>query len=113
MPKDYEVYLDDILDSIKKINKYTKSISYKEFAKNTLISDGVIRNLEVIGEAVKRLPLEMKRKYPDIEWRKIAGIRDILIHEYSGINLEIVWDVVVNKIPKLKISVKGIKKELR
>lgn len=110
MPKDYKIYLDDILDSIEKIESYTKNISCKEFSKNNLVIDGVIRNLEIIGEAVKKLPLEIKRKYPDVEWKKIAGLRDILIHEYFGINLEIVWDIVVNKIPELRVSIEIIRK---
>jgi len=72
---------------------------------------GVTRNLGIIGEAVKNIPAEIKRKYPNIEWKKIAGLRDIIIHEYSGINLEIIWDIVVNKIPELKILINKIIKE--
>jgi len=113
MPKDYRIYLDDILDSIGKIEAYTKGISYEGFAKNSLVVDGVVRNLEVIGEAVKKLPADMKRKHPDIEWKKIAGLRDILIHEYSGIDLRIVWDVVENKVPELRDSIKSITNGLK
>ena len=91
MSKEYKVYLDDISESIKKIEKYIKGIPYNEFTKNTLIIDAVIRNLEIIGEAVKRIPANIRKKYPDIEWKKIAGLRDILIHEYSGINSKIIW----------------------
>lgn len=106
MPKSHKVYLDDILKSIDRIEHYTQGMSYKEFSKTSLVSDAVVRNLEIIGEAVKNLPIEIKRRYPDIEWKKIAGLRDILIHEYFGINLQIVWDVVVNKLPELKGSIK-------
>src|SRR3989344_4152253 len=81
MPKAYRVYLDDILESIEKIEKYTKDISYKEFIQNTLLIDGVTRNLGIIGEAVKNLPLELRKKYPIVEWKKIAGLRDIIIYE--------------------------------
>ena len=108
MPKDYKVYLDDILESIQKIEKYTKNISYKKFTENNLLIDGVTRNLGIIGEAVKNLPLELRKKYPIVEWKKIAGLRDIVIHEYSGINLEIIWDIIINKIPELKTSTKKI-----
>ena len=108
MPKAYRVYLDDILESIEKIEKYTKDISYKEFIQNTLLIDGVTRNLGIIGEAVKNIPAEIKRKYPNVEWKKIAVLMDILIHEYSGINLEIIWDIVVNKVLELKNSAKKI-----
>ncbi len=64
--------------------------------------DAVIRNLEVIGEAVKRLPEEIKNQQPDMEWRKISGLRDILIHEYFGINVEVVWDVIQHKLSGLE-----------
>lgn len=75
-----------------------------------LIQDGVVRNLEIIGEAVKHIPEDVKKNYPDIEWRKIAGLRDILIHAYFGIDLDVVWDVVKNKIPELKEKVENILK---
>ena len=73
-----------------------------------MVIDGVVRNLEVIGEAVKKIPQNVKIKSPKIEWKKIAGLRDILIHEYFGIDVEIVWDIVKNKIPKLKEEVSKI-----
>ena len=97
----------------EKIEKYTKDISYKEFIQNTLLIDGVTRNLGIIGEAVKNIPAEIKRKYPNVEWKKIAGLRDIIIHEYSGINLEIIWDIVVNKVLELKNSAKKIIKDIK
>lgn len=111
MSNKYEIYLQDILEAIEKIEKYTKGVSFEEFVKNTVVSDAVIRNLEIIGEAVKRLPIEMKREHADIEWKKIAGLRDILIHEYAAVSLKIIWDVVVNKIPELKDVMKKIVKE--
>ena len=109
----YKVYLDDILQSIEKIERYIQNIpSYRDFSADTLTTDAVIRNLEIIGEAVKNLPVEIKRKYPNVVWKKIAGLRDILIHAYFGVDLKIVWDVVINKIPELKESVSKIAKEL-
>lgn len=71
-----------------------------------MVVDGVVRNLEIIGEAAKNIPAEIKRAHSEIDWKKIAGLRDILIHEYSGINLAIVWDVVTNKLPILKNMIK-------
>lgn len=109
----YKVYLDDIIISIEKIEEYSKKVpSYRDFSKNNLVIDAVIRNLEIIGEAVKNLPYELKRKHHYIEWKKIAGFRDILIHAYFGVDIKIVWDVIVNKLPELKESVKTIIKEL-
>ena len=109
MPKEYKVYLEDIVRSIQAIQSYTKGMTYSGFSKKRIVVDAVVRNLEIIGEAVKRLPLDLRKKYPEVEWKKIAGLRDILIHEYSGINLKIVWDVVKNKLPNLKESIKKIK----
>lgn len=106
MPKEYRVYLEDILECIGNIEEYSKGLSYTGFKKDQMRVDAVIRNLEIIGEAVKKLPEEFRKDYPDVEWSKIAGLRDILIHEYFGVNMEIIWDVVSNKIPELKKSVK-------
>ncbi len=108
MPNESKVYLEDILVSIERIETYTRDFSYEEFAKNYLIIDAVVRNLEIIGEAVKKLPVELKDKYSEVEWKKVAGLRDILIHEYSGVDLRIVWDIITHKVPELKRVIKKI-----
>ncbi len=113
MQRDYKIYLNDILIAIEKIENYKKGISDKEFVEEDLVIDAIIRNLEIIGEAAKKIPIDIKRKYPKIEWKKISGLRNILIHEYFGIDLEIVWDIIANKIPELKMSIKDILKNLR
>jgi len=100
--RDYKLYLDDIIEAIERIEKYTKNLTSERFEKDNLIIDGVIRNLEIIGEAVKNIPTSVKDRHADIEWKKIAGLRDILAHEYFGIDLEILWDIVENKLPDLK-----------
>jgi len=107
------LFLNDILKSIQKIQKYTKGKTYDDFIQNDLLVDGVVRNLEVIGEAVKNIPASFRKKYPSIEWRKIAGLRDILIHEYFGIDYEILWDIVKNKIPELENQMKEIIEEVQ
>ncbi|MBI3588954.1 MAG: DUF86 domain-containing protein [Candidatus Liptonbacteria bacterium] len=102
MKKDIRVYLEDILESINKIEKYTSQINFEEFGKNTERQDAVMRRLEIIGEAVKSLPDETKQKCSDIPWKQIAGMRDVLIHEYSGVSMRRVWRVVENDLKPLK-----------
>ncbi len=104
--KKHQTYLEDIFDAITRIEIYTKGLTWYDFKKDILIQDAVIRNFQVIGEAVKKLPEEIKTLNPDIEWRKIAGIRDVLVHDYASIDLFIVWDVIENKIEKLKKEIK-------
>ena len=108
MPQDYKAYLRDIFGAIGKIERYTENMNLEDFSNNELIQDGVIRNLEIIGEVVKNLPDDIKKNYPEVEWRKIAGLRDILIHAYFGVDLEIIWDIVKNKVPELKEMVREI-----
>lgn len=111
--RDYRLYLDDILKAIRKIEKYTKGLTVKRLKKKDLIIDGVVRNLEIIGEASKNIPAQVKTKFPDIEWKKIAGLRDILAHEYFGIDLEVLWDIVKNKLPDLKKKTSRMRKEIK
>jgi uncharacterized protein with HEPN domain len=109
MFKGFELYLDDILEAIRRVELYAAGKSFEEFSKDLLVQDGVCRNLANIGEAVKRLPAELTDLRPDIEWRKIAGLRDILVHEYAGVDLGIVWDVVRSKLPELKTATQAIR----
>lgn len=113
MQRTYEAYLNDVLESIRKIEKYTKNMTYGDFREDELRQDAVARNLEIIGEAVKKIPDEIKNRKTEIEWKKIAGLRDILAHEYFGINLEIVWDVMENKLPDLKKNTQAILFEMK
>ena len=101
MSRDYSLYLEDILDASGKIENYVKDVSLEQFSQDEMRIDAVLRNLEVIGEATKNLPPELREEYADIDWRKIAGLRDVLIHAYFSVNLMIIWDIVQNKVPEL------------
>ena len=99
--KDASVYLKHIQDAIARIESYTGQ-GRKAFFDSTMVQDAVIRNLEVIGEAVKQLPADLRQRYPRIPWRSITALRNVLIHEYFGVDLEIVWRVVQRRLPTLK-----------
>jgi uncharacterized protein with HEPN domain len=105
MSRDPSLYLDDISESCRRIVSYTSDMSFVEFASDSKTVDAVVRNLEVIGEAVKRLPTGWRESRQQIDWRKITGLRDLLIHAYFGIDIEIVWDIVLNKVPVLADTV--------
>lgn len=109
MSQGSDLYLDDILEAIRRVELYTGGKSYEEFARDILVQDGVLRNRANLGEAVKRLPAELTDLQPQIEWRKIAGLRDILVHEYGGVDLGIVWDVILSKLPELKAATQAIR----
>lgn len=96
------MYLDDILDAISQIQEYTADIDYSKFTKDRRTQDAVVRNLEIIGEAAAHLPDNVKIVAAEIEWRKIVALRNILAHEYFGVSLPVVWDIVQNKIGTLE-----------
>mgnify|MGYP001589855438 FL=1 len=106
--KDNLVYIDDVLSAVKKINKFCKTIDKDDFMKNELLMDAVVRNLEIIGEASSKLTAAFKERYKEIEWRKIIGMRNRIIHAYDTVNFEIVWDVIREDLPELKKKLKQI-----
>lgn len=105
--KDDQIYLNHILEAIEDIEHYTAS-GYEAFVRERMQQDAVIRKLEVIGEAVKQLSAATKAVRAEIQWREIAAMRDKMIHEYFGVNLEIVWAVVEHKLPELKQAVEEL-----
>ena len=108
MRRDYKIYLEDILECIGKIHNYTTGLLLADFCNDPKTIDAVIRNLEIIGEAARRLPEEIRIKYPDVEWHKIISLRNVLIHEYPGIDLETIWDIIENKLSSFEKQVKEI-----
>ena len=105
MSRDWTFFLEDIQESCAKVLHYTMGMSFEQFKQDDKTYDAVMRNLEIIGEAAKRLPDEVRAMMPDIEWNKATGLRNIVAHAYFGINDTIVWDVVQNKIPPMKAVV--------
>jgi len=102
MSRDPRLYLDDIRESCEKIVRYSQGLDLNQLIHQDEKSfDAIVRNLEIIREAVKRIPSEMRVRYPDVEWKKIAGLRDIVAHEYFGLDEDILWDVVQNRTPVL------------
>ena len=112
MSRDPRLYLDDILESCRKVGRYVQGLSKDEAMGNELIVDAVLRNLMVIGEAAKKLPAAWKETYSEIEWRKIAGLRDVVAHEYFQLDEDILWDVVSHKLPQLERVVARMLREL-
>ncbi len=108
MSRDRQMFLDDMRDSCRKIISYTQGMSRKEFFSNALVYDDTLRNNEIIGEAAKHIPDSIRSQFSTIEWRKIVGLRDIVIHAYFGLDDNIIWDVVKNKIPDLLVQIEAI-----
>ena len=111
MKRNLNLFLNDILESIIKIDSYTKGVLKSKFLKDDKLQDAVIRRLEIIGEATKNIPPSFRKKYPSIEWQKIAGLRDVLIHAYFGIDPSRVWKVAKKDLGELKKNIKEILKK--
>lgn len=100
--KDDKLYLIHISESINKIESYMTGLDFSAFMKNTMAQDAVLRKLQVLAESTQRLSDNFKSQHPEIEWYKISGLRNILVHDYLGIDLETVWTVAERKLPELK-----------
>ncbi len=112
MKKDPTVFLGHILDSIELIESYSKGKTELDLMESIGLQDQIIRRIEIIGEAVKNLPDDLKKDYPEVPWRDMAGMRDIVVHQYFGVDLEFVWQAATKDFPELKVKILKIQEEL-
>lgn len=110
--KDALVFIKHILENISDIEKFSKGASKKELKENSMRQKAIIKSIEIIGEAAKNIPGEIRRKYPLIPWKDVVGMRDKLIHHYFGVDLTTIWKVIKEDIPELKEEILKIKKDL-
>jgi len=112
MRRNYKLFIEDILDAMNKIEEYIKGLSYEDFAENEMVEDAVIRRIEIIGEAAGNVPENIKVKYQNIPWKKMVGLRNITIHEYFGVDLDIVWEIVTKNIPGTKADIQKVLEDM-
>ena len=106
--KQNNVYLKHILDEINFLQKSTETLDYNSFFENEMLTRAFSRSLEIIGEAVKSLSSEFRKAHNDIEWKKISGMRDKIIHQYFSVDYELLWDVIKNKLPEIKEKIQSL-----
>jgi uncharacterized protein with HEPN domain len=106
--RSYNIFLGDMLNSIKLFEEYIGDNDFKNFKMNRMAVDAVIRNFEIIGEAAKNIPLEFQTKYPEIPWKKMYNLRNLISHEYFGIDYEMIWEIVKSNLPQNKTDLERI-----
>jgi len=108
MKKDIAVYIEDILESIQKIEEYTDSLTKEKFNDMISVQDAVLMRLAVIGESANKIPLDLRRKHKEIPWRKIIDLRNVIVHDYSSINIERIWKNIKEDLPKFKEQIEKL-----
>jgi uncharacterized protein with HEPN domain len=109
MPKrDADLLIADMLEALRKIDSYTAGLDHSAFLQDEKTIDAVVRNLEVLGEAAQQIPDEFEARHPGVPWRRIAGLRNRIVHDYFGLDLEIIWQIVRNDLPPLKATLEKI-----
>lgn len=104
------LFIEDILEAMGKIKRYIKGLTYETFIKNEIVIDAVIRNLEVIGEASRNIPEQVREKYAEIPWKRMIGLRNIAIHGYFGVDLSIIWEIITRNLPETKPKIASMLK---
>ena len=109
--REWKILFEDILESINKIENYTKEIEFEKFISNSMLIDAVVRNIEIIGEASTKIPEEIKIKYAEMPWIQLKGIRNRIVHDYFGVDVNIIWEIIQKDIYELKQKVETVLKD--
>jgi len=108
--RDYKLFIEDIFDSIEKIERYFEGMDFDSFTADGKTVDAVIRNIEIIGEAAKNIPVVIRDEYPEIPWGRLVGLRNIVSHAYFGIDLKIIWQIITKNLPEIKPLIEELQK---
>lgn len=112
MKRGYKLFIEDIYECIEKIEKFIGDMEYENFLTDDKTNSAVIMKLEIIGEATKNIPKEIRQKYKEVSWKEMAGMRDKIIHFYFGVDYELVWEVIKKRLPEIKPKIRQIIKDL-